>query len=436
MTSESPGVIRVTHAFTASAERVFDAWIKPEKVARWLLPDTAGKARPVAVGTGADESIRCITYCAGRAVEHTVEYLEIQRPYRLSFTIRNSASAEKERVTVLIEPRGAGCFLTLISGIERGPLRTLTPLAVLTPFRAEKAVRPRLPTVEAKAVLSLGLHLAMLPLLPIVLREPAPLPGAVATPTRAMITVDLATGEGVRLAERLDVPVVVSPGKPAAIAPRLRSASAAPTPMQQSPAAASRPVPPANTRRIALPVPQPRTTAQPIRTLHDQRVSDGPPGPRPLYALGAPSYSTNGPDLMTSRRGAAGEEGEGLRQRTRAASAQVEPPLFGTSCIGTVIFSPDSGIGTYHGGQKTSVQANFFRDGDGRPWVRFTLWPGAPWNLPVTISANEIRWTGVGGSGYALWPVGNNHLAGFAGFNIDYAAKIDFICAGLDAHPT
>jgi DNA-binding transcriptional ArsR family regulator len=49
MTAESRGVIRLTHAFTVSAERVFDAWLRPEMVARWLLPYTVERVTRVEI---------------------------------------------------------------------------------------------------------------------------------------------------------------------------------------------------------------------------------------------------------------------------------------------------------------------------------------------------------------------------------------------------
>jgi uncharacterized protein YndB with AHSA1/START domain len=432
MTAKSRGIIRLTETFPACAERVFDAWLSPEKVARWFPLDAEEQVTRVEIDARVGGSIRIVTNRAGYAVEHTGKYLEMVRPNRLSFTINSSAFAETARVTVLIEPRGAGCFLTLTSRIEQGPLRALTPLAALAPFRAEKAVRPRWPAVEPKAMLSLGFHLAMLPLLPIVLREPE-LPPAVASPTPlAFVTVDLAAGGGVKLPGRLDVRAVA------------QSAAAALAPIQRLPAAAARPVTNAKTSRTALPVAQPRTVAPLLRALHVEGASDSSPGPRPLNVLGAPSHATDGPHPMTSTGGTAGEEGDGLHQRMRAASAQVGLPPLGTICSGTISFSPDRGLGTYYGDglgtyradQEVPVQARFFRDQQGSPWVQFTLWPGAPWNLPVTLSGSEIRWTGLSGNGYALRPAENNHLTGFAGFDNDYAAKIDFTCAVSDAHPT
>jgi uncharacterized protein YndB with AHSA1/START domain len=413
MTAGPRGVIRLTETFPASAERVFDAWLSPEKVTRWFLPDAAERATRVEIDPRVGGSILIVSNHAGRAMEYTGRYLEIERPHRLSFTINNSALGKTVRVTVLIKPRGAGCLLTLTSRIEREPLRALAPLAALAPWRAEKGLRPRWPAVEAKAVLSLGLHLGML--LPIVLRVPELPPGAAFPPPLSMVTVDLGVGVGGE-----------HPTPP--------SASAAPAPIQQSPAAASRPPPHTNTGRTTLPVPQPRISAQPIRTLHDHGPSDSPRGSRPLNALGAPSHATNGSDLTTPGGAAASEDGGVLRHRTGAA-AQVEF-LLEASCIGTISFSSDGGLGTYHGSQKVPVEGRFFRDEYGRTWIRFTLWLGAPWSLPVTITGSEIRWTGVYGSGYALRPVGNNHLTGFAGFNIDSAAKMDFTCAGSDGHPT
>jgi uncharacterized protein YndB with AHSA1/START domain len=306
MTSESPGVIRVTHAFTASAERVFDAWINPEKVARWLL-HTAGKARPVGVGTGADESIRCIACCAGRAVEHTVEHLEIQRPYRLSFTIRNSASAEKERVTVLIEPRGAGCFLTLISRIEQAPVRAFASFAGLETYRAETAVRSHWPPLGSKAVLSLGLHLAILPLLPIILHEPSPSLGAGATtPTLAMMTVGIGAEEGVRPPQRLYVPPVAAPGAPSEETAVPEPVVLPPVPGPHTEAQATLAAPPPPAAKVALLPPPPAAPDGRPRHSSHQRLPGRHPtlqraGTRSPSRCRAPRDSPTGPPTSEGR---------------------------------------------------------------------------------------------------------------------------------------
>ncbi len=438
MTAEPRGIIRLAHAFGVPADRVFDAWLCPEKVARWLHPDAVEQATRVEIDARVGGSIRAVTCRAGRTVEHTGEYLEIQRPHRLSFTIRSSASAATERVTVLIEPRGAGCFLTLTSRIEPAPLRAFAAVAGLEAYRAKTAVRSHWPRVEGKAALSLGVHLAMLPLLPIILREPAP-PPDVWTPTvLAMMIVDIGTAEGMKLPRRSDVPAMGAPGEAPAMPP---SPMEQPVPAPQTGAPPTPALLPAPSAEAGPLPPPPSAPAPPVPAQRLPPARPAPHGttsrntlvlPRAVNSSGAAPQSTTRPGLTIGTGGASGGDGDALGNRTRAAGAQVEAPLVGTRCSGTVSFSPE-GNATYYGGQHVPVQGRFFRDQDGRTWIRFTLWPGAPWNLPVKIAGSDIRWTGVNGNGYALRPVGKDHLTGFAGFATDSAAKIDFICARSDA---
>src|SRR5271170_243814 len=104
MTAEARGIIRVTYAFTASAERVFDAWLSAEKVARWLFADKTEGVAQAEIDARVGGTIRFVRFGAGQAVEHAGEYLEIERPHRLSFTIRSSKSEDTDRITVQIEP--------------------------------------------------------------------------------------------------------------------------------------------------------------------------------------------------------------------------------------------------------------------------------------------------------------------------------------------
>ena len=302
MTANSRGIIRLTETFTASAERVFDAWLSPEKVAQWFLPDPEDQVTRVEIDARVGGSIRVVACRAGRAVEHTGEYLEIQRPHRLSFTIRRSASAKAVRVTVRIEPQGAGCLLTLISAIEPPPLRALASIGALETYRAEKVVRPRwLMRLECKAALSLGLHLVMLPLLPIVLREPELPSGAGSLPTLAMMTVDISTAEGVKLPQPSYALAVVAPGEAPAMAPPPPSAPPAPS---EATAAVPEPVVPPR-------VPAPQTEAPPT------------PAPPPAPAVQAgrlPPPSAPAPPVTVQQSPAV------ARPTTHATTSRNTPP--------------------------------------------------------------------------------------------------------------
>jgi uncharacterized protein YndB with AHSA1/START domain len=77
---------RVTRRFSASPQRVFDAWLDSRTAGKWLFATASGQ-------------IACV---------------EIDRPHRLVFTLFvEKYSLDFERVTVVLDPRGTGCELTL-----------------------------------------------------------------------------------------------------------------------------------------------------------------------------------------------------------------------------------------------------------------------------------------------------------------------------------
>jgi uncharacterized protein YndB with AHSA1/START domain len=124
----SPVVIRVTHRYSAAAERVFDAWLTPAQAARFLfrtrtgnvmqceiVPEVGGgftvtDRRPAADG---EESVFDVV--------HLGKYIEIDRPKRLVFDFSVlSYGDEPTRVVVEIAPLGPmACELTLTHDMGR-----------------------------------------------------------------------------------------------------------------------------------------------------------------------------------------------------------------------------------------------------------------------------------------------------------------------------
>jgi uncharacterized protein YndB with AHSA1/START domain len=119
----SPVVIRVTHRYSAPAERVFDAWLTPAQASRFLFRTRTGNVmqceitpeigggftvidrRPAADG---DESVFDVV--------HLGKYLEIDRPRRLvfDFSVLMFGSEDPTRVTVELAPVGPqACEMTL-----------------------------------------------------------------------------------------------------------------------------------------------------------------------------------------------------------------------------------------------------------------------------------------------------------------------------------
>lgn len=110
----SPPVVRVSHRYSASAERVFDAWLTPAQASRFLfrtrtgnvmqceiLPEVGGgftvtDRRPAADG---DESVFDVV--------HLGKYLELDRPRKIVFDLSvHSYSDESTRVTVEVASLG------------------------------------------------------------------------------------------------------------------------------------------------------------------------------------------------------------------------------------------------------------------------------------------------------------------------------------------
>jgi uncharacterized protein YndB with AHSA1/START domain len=110
----SPVSIRVSHRYSASAERVFDAWLTPGQASRFLFRTRTGNVmqcqikpevgggftvtdrRPAADG---DESVFDVV--------HVGKYLEIVRPQKLVFDLSvASYGDDTTRVTVEVKPLG------------------------------------------------------------------------------------------------------------------------------------------------------------------------------------------------------------------------------------------------------------------------------------------------------------------------------------------
>lgn len=107
--------IQVTQRFNAPAERVFDAWLDPETARKWLFATPEGAMVRAEIDPQVGGSFLFVDFVDRRAgvnVEHTGEYMEIDRPSRLVFTFSVDGSSP-DAITVDIVPLDHGCKLTL-----------------------------------------------------------------------------------------------------------------------------------------------------------------------------------------------------------------------------------------------------------------------------------------------------------------------------------
>jgi uncharacterized protein YndB with AHSA1/START domain len=115
---ESTVRTRVTRRFSASAERVFDAWLDPGKVMQWMSTPhnhgISGHMVRAEIDARVGGGFSFVDLRDGEEVDHVGEYLEIDRPRRLVFTWSvPKLSPDADRVIVEIEPLETGCELTL-----------------------------------------------------------------------------------------------------------------------------------------------------------------------------------------------------------------------------------------------------------------------------------------------------------------------------------
>ena len=126
--TQTPGSapLTVRRVIPAARERVFDAWLDPARLARFMVP--GGEGHAVAdvdprVGGGFRIVMHHPTSGSG-GVEHTGEYLLIDRPNRLVFTWRSTHTDNRDtRVTVDFHDRGDATEVVLTH--EQLPARTV-----------------------------------------------------------------------------------------------------------------------------------------------------------------------------------------------------------------------------------------------------------------------------------------------------------------------
>lgn len=100
--------------FAASAERVFDAWLDPARAGKWLFATLSGEMVKVEIDPRVGGRYTFTDRRDGEDVEHCGEYLEIDRPRRLVFTLSvERYGQDVDRVTVEIVPLTSGCELTI-----------------------------------------------------------------------------------------------------------------------------------------------------------------------------------------------------------------------------------------------------------------------------------------------------------------------------------
>jgi uncharacterized protein YndB with AHSA1/START domain len=105
---------RVTRHFNAPPQRVFDSWLDSKTAGKWLFATAMGQIIRVEIDARAGGWFYIVERRSSEDVEYMGEYVEMDRPHRLVFTLFDEKySLEFERVTVEFTPHGTGCELSL-----------------------------------------------------------------------------------------------------------------------------------------------------------------------------------------------------------------------------------------------------------------------------------------------------------------------------------
>ena len=110
----TPPALTIVRRFAATAERVFDAWLDPERAALWLFTAPGREAHSMQNDPRVGGHWVITDRRDGVEYKALGEYVEIDRPRRLVFTFgMPQFSPDFNRVTVEIAPDGEGCLMSV-----------------------------------------------------------------------------------------------------------------------------------------------------------------------------------------------------------------------------------------------------------------------------------------------------------------------------------
>lgn len=120
MTTEAPITLRVQHRFRHPPEVVFDAWLDVRRAARFLFATETGEMVRCDIDPRVGGQFVMTDRRPDGDVEHTGEYLAIERPTHLVFTFGiPAASPSFDIVTIDITPEAdGGCTLHLTTQMQ------------------------------------------------------------------------------------------------------------------------------------------------------------------------------------------------------------------------------------------------------------------------------------------------------------------------------
>jgi uncharacterized protein YndB with AHSA1/START domain len=116
MNAPTPDTVSIIYNFLAKPEIVFDAWVKPEWIHKWLFVGPTSEIVKTEIDLKVDGkfSIVELEKTNNEHIDHYGKYIEIERPNKLAFNLSVPKYFEGETtVTVSIEATESGSQLHL-----------------------------------------------------------------------------------------------------------------------------------------------------------------------------------------------------------------------------------------------------------------------------------------------------------------------------------
>ena len=330
--------------------------------------------------------------------------------------------------------------ILLEMGRRPGPLARGLAMArpAMLEYRIDRVLGGRLPTAPASPVrqvilaagaASLSIVAAGTRPYPALPLEQAPVAGQERVPTFA----DLEPLPPRPAREDLPEPIPMRPLPP----PRVEAVSQAapqPAPVGRAAAAPDSPAvraaaqPTARTTTRSTPPSPSRTMLQPVRTVRDGGARDGSLKAEMVISGGPAPRSDEGHGIASSLDGLAGADGRAPSSRRTgqpSAGATPLPTRVGEpSCTGVYLPRPGS---LRADGSVDFVQATYFQEADGTPWLKLFLGSRTQAKLTgLDVERNSVRTTIV-----TTLPRGTTHVTGTTRGTY---GTIDFECVGSNAH--
>jgi uncharacterized protein YndB with AHSA1/START domain len=112
MARQDSVLVRATHRFDASAERVYDAFLDPSRAGKFLFATPTGQIVRCEIDARVGGTFTIVDRRDEEDVVHTGKYLVLERPRGLVFTLAvEKYSSDEDTVTIDIAPLAKGCDL-------------------------------------------------------------------------------------------------------------------------------------------------------------------------------------------------------------------------------------------------------------------------------------------------------------------------------------